>query len=159
VDSTVFFGTVWVHVLTVLQIFQTHSAYVSRNPTVRYRIENRGGNRWNDELFPFTFDLGLLLGCKIIKSSYPKELYKCLHKQVMRSVANHIMEQKVAQMPIKSKLLRCRMNELADRRDPLFWVNMSLLLIPALLIPLPFQIAKNFRMVVRQKQQKGFKGE
>lgn len=143
-----FCETICVHALTTLRILSGYSAYVSFVPTIRYRVENRGGNRWHDELYPFTFHLNLLVGCRGVQASYPAKLHRYLHQQAMRSIAYHIMDLKVSGGRLNARLLRLRLSELADPKDPLLWVSRMLLLAPAWLIRVPFSILMKLRKVV-----------
>lgn len=143
-----FCDTICVHALTALRILSDYSAYVSHVPVIRYRVENKGGNRWHDELYPFTFHLNLLVGCRGVKASYPANLYRYLHQQAMRSIAYHIMDLKVTSGRLNARLLRLRLNELADTKDPLLWMNLLLLLTPAWLIRGPFSILMMLRKII-----------
>ncbi len=144
-----FCDTICVHALTVLRILPDYAAYMSSTPVVRYRVENKGGNRWHDELYPFTFHLNLLVGCRGIRDIYPPRLYRYLHQQAMRSVAYHIMDLKAAGGRMNAKLLRSRLKELADQGDPLFWLNCVLLRTPAWLLRVPFCVAVKLRNAVQ----------
>jgi glycosyltransferase involved in cell wall biosynthesis len=139
--SADFCETICVHALTTLRIMVDHAAYMSFSPVIRYRIENKGGNRWHDELYPFTFHLNLLVGCRGIKASYPAKLHRYLHRQAMRSISYHIMELKVSGGRFNVSLLRNRLKELAGQSDPFFWLNCVLLRTPAWMLRVPFRIA------------------
>lgn len=134
-----FFESICVHTLTTLRILLSHAAYASYVPTIRYRMENKGGNRWHDELYPFTFHLNLLVGCQGVKASYPSDLHRILHQQAMRSIALNIMSLKVAGGRLNAPLLRERLGLLADRRDPLYWLNLLLLRLPGWALQVPFR--------------------
>lgn len=146
--SADFCGTICVHTLTTLRIFADYAAYVSFSPAIRYRVENKGGNRWHDELYPFAFYLNLLVGCRDIKASYPAKLHRYLHRQVMRSIAYHIMNLKVTGGRINVSLLNNRLDELADPNDSLFWLNRLLLFAPAWVIRVPFGVLMKLRKSV-----------
>lgn len=147
--SVDFCETICVHSLTALRILVNDAAYVSFSPSVRYRVENKGGNRWYDELYPFTFHLNLLVGCRGIKKNYPARLHRYLHRQAMRAIAYHIMDLKVTGRLLNASLVRSRLKELADRSDPLFWLNRFLLIVPALFIRFPFSVLMKWRKTVR----------
>ena len=141
-----FYDTICVHLLVALRIFVTHAAYVSQEPRIRYRTSGVGGDVWaRDELYPFPFHLGLLIGCRGVKAVYPESLYRCLHKKAMSSIAYNIMNQKVHGRRIAVTRLRGRLKDLADARDPLYWVNLLLLRLPAWVIRLPFKAALRLR--------------
>ena len=144
-----FCETICVHALTALRILVVDAAYVSFVPVIRYRVENKGGNRWHDELYPFTFHLNLLVGCRGIRKVYPAKLHRYLHQQAMRSIAYHVMDLKVTGGRLNAKLLRSRLNELADQSDPLFWLNRLLLRTPAWMLRLPFRVAVKLRNAIR----------
>ena len=145
-----FTETICVHILTVLPMLLDHSAYVSYSSSIRYRTENKGGNRWLDELHPFTLYLNLLIGCRAIKGLYPFRLHRYLHQQAMRSIAYHIMDEKVSGVPLPVSLLLHRMNLLADPKDPLLWLNRILLYIPAWMIRIPFKISIKLRAIMKK---------
>lgn len=147
--SADFCKTICVHTLTTLRILLDHAAYMSFSPVIRYRMENKGGNRWHDELYPFTFHLNLLVGCQEIKANYPAKLHRYLHRQAMRSIAYHVMDLKVTGGRLNAKLVRSRLKELADHGDPLFWLNCVLLRTPTWMLRVPFRIAVKLRNAVR----------
>ena len=136
-----FLETICVHALATLRILSGYAAYMSYVPVIRYRMENKGGNRWTDQLYPFTFYLNLLAGCRGIKAEYPAALHRCLHQQAMRSIIFNMLTLLVSRGPIQVPLLRSRLKELADRSDPLFWLSMLLLWMPAWLVRGPVRMA------------------
>ena len=129
--SADFLETICVHALTALRIMASYAAYAASVPAVRYRVENKGGNRWQDELYPFTFHLNLLVGCRGVRAQYPAELHRHLHRQAMRSIIYHVMELKASGGRLNKRLLSCRLDELADHGDPLYWMARLLLALPA----------------------------
>ena len=149
VDCAVFLETLCVHTLAVLPILQDYAVYVSHAPSIRYRTDTRGCPFVKDSLFPFTFYLDLLVGCCALKAIYPPRLHRYLHRQAMRSIAYHIMELKVLSGPIQTRLLLSRMEQLADVRDPLYWLNRLLLFLPRWVIGVPFKIAFKGRSLMR----------
>jgi glycosyltransferase involved in cell wall biosynthesis len=126
-----FFDSICVHTLVTLRIMQAHAVYASYVPAVKYRMENKGGNRWRDELYPFTFHLNLLIGCKGVRDSYPADLLRILHRQAMRSIALNIMTVKAAGEPLNAPLVRERLRQWADLSDPLSRLCLLLLRMPA----------------------------
>lgn len=144
-----FCDTICVHALTVLRFFPDYGAYSSFVPVVRYRVENKGGNRWHDELYPFTFHLNLLLGCRGIQAIFPPRLHRYLHQQAMSSIAYNVAALKVSGGPVNVSLLCKRLEELADHSDPLFWLVRFLLCAPAWCIRGPFRVLMRLRHRVR----------
>jgi len=140
-----FCDTICVHALVALRIFLDYAAYRSFTPVVRYRVENKGGNRWQDELYPFSFHLNLLVGCRAVRPNYPPRLHRYLHRQAMRSVTYHLLDLKVAGGPLNAALLRKRLDELSDREDPLFWFNRLLLIAPSWSLKIPFRVLMRLR--------------
>lgn len=148
-----YFNTLIVHSLTVLRILVTqvqYSAYTFHKPCIRYRTEGTGATCADDELFPFAFHLDHLIGCNSVRSECSAKIYRYLHQQAMRSIAYHIMDQKVTGGQISVLLLRKRLRELADKEDPLLWLNRVLLCMPAWMIRIPFRIAVRIRETMRQ---------
>lgn len=142
---TGFCETICVHALTALWVLVDYAAYMSFVPVIRYRVENKGGNRWHDELYPFTFHLNLLVGCRGVRKVYPAQLHRYLHRQAMRSIAYHLVNQKVTSGRLNASLLRERLDALADHHDPLYWLNRLLLLTPVWSLRLPFRILMRLR--------------
>jgi len=136
-----FYDTISIHILCAMRIILSHSLYVSNLPTIKYRTSGTGGSEWaKDNLYPFAFDLGYLVGCRGIKSVYPTNLHRYLHRQGIRSIIYLIMRQKTTHSPISIPLLRQRLQEWADKRDLLTWLALTLLHVPGFVIQLPFQI-------------------
>ena len=149
-----YYNTLIVHSLTVLRILVTqeqYSAYTSHAPCIRYRTEGKGATCAEDELFPFAFHLDHLIGCKSVRAECSAKIYRYLYQQAMRSIAYHIMDQKVTGGRINSLLLRKRLKELADKEDPLLWLNLVLMCMPAWMILIPFRIAVRIRDMMRQR--------
>ncbi len=147
-DPTDFFDTICVHALAALRICGHYSAYVSFASSIRYRTENSTNeNRWIDELYPFKFHLDLLVGCKGLKSLYPARSHRYLHQQALRSVAYHIMDLKVSSGRIPVGLLCKRLKELADKSDPLYWLNLILLQLPPWIVRILFKVSVRWRHV------------
>jgi len=146
-----FFDTICVHTLATLRILIDYAAFLSLVPSIRYRTENKkGGNCWLDELYPFTFHLNLLVGCRGVKAIYPAKLYNYLHRQAMRSVIYHIMDQKVTGGRINAALLRRRLKELADPGDLRLLLSCLLLRMPAWAIVVPFKVVARWRSAVKR---------
>jgi glycosyltransferase involved in cell wall biosynthesis len=142
-----FYDTISIHILCAMRILLTHSLYFSNLPTIKYRTSGVGGDVWaKDSLYPFAFDLGYLVGCRGIKSAYPSKLHRYLHRQGMRSIIYLIMRQKTTRGPIHIPLLRQRLQNLADKQDPLTWLAFLLLRLPAWIIRIPFCVIMKFRL-------------
>ncbi|MBM4162914.1 MAG: glycosyltransferase family 2 protein [Lentisphaerae bacterium] len=130
-----FYDTISIHILCAMRILLTHALYFSNVPAIKYRTSGVGGDVWTkDSIYPFAFDLGYLVGCRGIQATYPAKLHRYLHRQAMRSIVYLIMRQKSTQGPIHVRLLRMRLQELADKRDPLTWLAFLLLRLPRWLI-------------------------
>lgn len=144
-DATEFHDTLCVHTLTALKMALVTSVYWSHAPSIRYRSETSTGvNRWLDELYPFTFYLNLLAGCRSVGPYCPAVVHRYLHQQAMRSIAYNIMNLKVTSGRLPP-LLRNRLKKHADRGDPLYWCNLMLLLAPLWMIRILFKIAARLR--------------
>jgi hypothetical protein len=120
-----FLDTICVHTLGVLPILSDFAVYVPNAPSIQYRTETKGFPCSRDALFPFTFFLDLLVGCREIESLYPAALLRSLQRQALRSIAYHIMR-----------------------------LNRILLLLPGRMLRIPFQTAVWARAFTRQKARR-----
>jgi len=113
-----FLDTICVHVLVALNILWDNVVCCCDSPIIKYRCENLGGNRWHDDLYPFTFYLNLLLGYKfVIRTRYANDLRRILYRQVMRSIAWYSVDESAKGKILKSSRFEEKLKELIEPFD------------------------------------------
>ena len=141
-----FYNTISIHRCCAMRILMTHDIYVSHIATIKYRTNGVGAEDWSkDPIWPFAFDLGDLFCCHLLKPVYPADLYHYLHTQAMRSIIYFIMRQKVTSGQLNESLLRNKLYELANQREPLTWLALLILRLPKWGVYIPFKVIMWFR--------------
>lgn len=140
-----------IHTQTILIMLSRCPALISRVPVVRYRTDAQdGGWNWSsDELFPFTFELDLLVGYQAARTVFPKRCVRCIHRHSMTQIAHSIMNVKVSGGKIAYGPLRARLRTLCDRVSLLYWINLGLLRTPACVLRPAFGVVQWLREAIR----------
>jgi glycosyltransferase involved in cell wall biosynthesis len=147
------FGTGWIHVLASLRLLINHPVCVSSAYVVRYRGGNGREPQWVDGYpFRFTLYLRLLVGCHDVEA-VDRRLARHLLRQVLREIANHILERKVTRSRFDGRRLWRTLREQVEAGEPLLWINGMLLACPAWLLPVPFKVAKKCVAWLHERQR------
>lgn len=145
-----FLESICIHTQTILIMLACCPAFVSCVPAIRYRT-NAADSVWsNDMLFPFTFELDLLVGYQAARTIFPKSYVRCIHRHSMTQISHSIMSVKVSGKKIAYELLRARLKGRCNKWAALYWINLVLLRIPACFMTPVFGVAKWIRRATKR---------
>ena len=144
-----FLDSICITTQTILIMLSRCPAFVSHVSAIRYRTNATNGGWPSDVLYPFTFELDLLVGYQAARAVFPKRYLRCLHRHSMTQIAHSIMNVKASGNKIAYELLRARLKDLCNRGAMLYWINLALLRMPACVMPPVFGVAKWIRKATK----------
>ena len=109
------YNSIEIQVPVGMKILSRHPAYAFRERAlIKYRLDNATWSIETDPLFPFPLLVGNLEACKAIKGNVPNRVYRMLYSISMRTLAGHVIRNKVLGYPFPRKKISSILTPFTD---------------------------------------------